>query len=403
MTKNMGLLILFAMTISIHAGAQQRCEDLFTESPERFQQAVKELAQLEFNSNLYEDTVVFLGKTLDPSSTPSEADIQRYVSLLNEWDSFDKAQKKNVQVFLGHEISNVQATALKFTRALGRTEQGTNSELPGFKGNYTQMQLARKDRALQMAGFTEVERTALLESEYVQDVLTKYTAADFLREIGKKTKVEAATLNSEVVSEMNLLLPIDVPGSKKKQRLTFAEASDLRDAVSNNPVTKFYNSKKYDPKGEIGFCFGRAMAAHLEALSQGVEKESIRKVFVAGTMERPNEGITWQFHVATIVKGTKGAWWVIDPIFNNVMKLEEWYEQMYSLDSSGQLRLFISEPSRFGANSNDWYSKSDLMIDFYNDYFKDLTDYFKTRSSGEQKERHATISERVKKFFRSLL
>ncbi|MBC7465749.1 MAG: hypothetical protein H7256_07140 [Bdellovibrio sp.] len=403
MTKNIGYSFLFAILISVHAQAQQRCENLFDTPIERFQQSVKEVAQLEFNSNLFDGTVVFLAKALDPSETPSLADVQRYVSLLGEWGTFDNAQRKNVQVFLGRPLSEIEATSLKFARALGRTEKGQNSELPGFQGNYTQSQLARKDRALQMAGFSEVERTALLESEYVQDVLTKHTADDFLKEIGKKTAVEAVRLNREVLTKMNQLLTEDKVGSKRKQNVTFAEASELRDKVANNPVTKFYNSEKYDPKGEIGFCFGRAMAGHLEALSMGIEKDSIRKAFVAGTMERQGEGITWQFHVATIVKGTKGSWWVIDPIFNHVMKLEEWYGMMYDMDSSGQLRLFVSEPARFGAISNDWYNKSELMIDFYNNYFKDLTEYFKSRGTGEQKERHQTISERVKRFFSSIL
>lgn len=118
--------------------------------------------------------------------------------------------------------------------------------------------------------------------------------------------------------------------------LSAAERKQIfRDAV-NHKVASPAMLSKYDPTGEIGFCFGRAMAVHLLARQQGLAKESIRKLFVIGDL-RSGEDPEWRFHVTTLVKGDDGKWYAIDPIMtaptgpSDSMLAENWIQTVQSV------------------------------------------------------------------------
>jgi hypothetical protein len=98
-----------------------------------------------------------------------------------------------------------------------------------------------------------------------------------------------------------------------KHALGPQERQALLYATSIHPVANLEVLDKYDPTGAIGFCFGRAMTAHLLARKAGLDSASIRKLFVIGDMRQGNEP-EWRFHVTTTVKGTDGRWYTIDPI-----------------------------------------------------------------------------------------
>lgn len=86
--------------------------------------------------------------------------------------------------------------------------------------------------------------------------------------------------------------------------------------LSRHPVANLSdeNMLKYDPKGiGIGYCFGRAMTAHLLALQMGLDPGSIRKVFIVGDL-RSGPNPEWYFHVTTIVRGTDNKWYAEDSI-----------------------------------------------------------------------------------------
>lgn len=119
------------------------------------------------------------------------------------------------------------------------------------------------------------------------------------------------------VEEQARRLPRHVKALDERQR------EELYRAVAGHPVAGLEHVARYDPSGEIGFCFGRAMAAHLLALRMGLSPDSIRKIFIVGDL-RSADGVAWRFHVAALVRGTDGAWHAIDPIAPGPLELGGW-------------------------------------------------------------------------------
>jgi len=149
------------------------------------------------------------------------------------------------------------------------------------------------------------------------------------------------------------------------------------------------NHSCYDPKGTVGFCFGRATIVHMEALIRGMNPDSIRKIWIVGEMQGG-----WGHHVATMIKG-KDGWNVLDPNLGRVVTIEEWIKayEPYKLKTAKQeLMLFVSRADRFGPYSSQNYTGVDLFNtttthyerseDFYRGYF---TDYFESLDK-ERKE-----------------
>jgi hypothetical protein len=103
----------------------------------------------------------------------------------------------------------------------------------------------------------------------------------------------------------------------------------LFDLTLRHPVARAEALPHYDPTGAIGFCFGRAMAAHLIARRFGLAEGAIRKLFVLGDMRELGATKTqWRFHVTTVVAGTDGAWYAVDPILYHVRPISDWIRQV---------------------------------------------------------------------------
>jgi hypothetical protein len=126
--------------------------------------------------------------------------------------------------------------------------------------------------------------------------------------------------NEMVTRYENIILQ----SASTKEALTLNEISTLLELVSNNVVASLGSISLYDPPqndqpvGEIGYCYGRAMAAHLMARKFGLSERSISKIFAAGDMQ--NGSIRWRFHVATIVPGVDGNLYAIDPIMPDLIR-----------------------------------------------------------------------------------
>lgn len=169
--------------------------------------------------------------------------------------------------------------------------------------------------------------------------------------------------------------------SKRVTALSEKELRKLLNYAIHHPVAGLKALNKYDPNGEIGFCFGRALFIHLELLRRGVDKESIKKVFVVGEMLEvdpvTNKQTVWQFHVATSVKGTDGQWWVIDPSYG-LFELRDWYRYMKKMAVQGRISVFNTPLSKIGPSAWEYNTKpGGLMDPYYNNYFKDLFASFK--------------------------
>lgn len=130
-------------------------------------------------------------------------------------------------------------------------------------------------------------------------------------------------------------------------RLGPAERDELFAVVRDHPVASRAKVPDYDPEGRIGFCFGRAACAHLEASMRKVPKEDIRRFYIVGKL-RSSDGTNWQYHVTTAVRGEDGLWYAIDPITSRPMPIDDWYQLMAkSFDPDGRMMMFQDkEPTK---------------------------------------------------------
>lgn len=163
--------------------------------------------------------------------------------------------------------------------------------------------------------------------------------------------------------------------------LDAAQAQDLYRAVRNHPVASNSQLRKYDPNNCVGFCFGRAMAGHLEALiNKNIDPNSILKLFAVGNLK---SGRTrWGYHVTLIVKakGEEG-WWAIDPLFERALPYEDWTRRMNEkYNADGNMLYFATPPKRMGPSANSIYSPASLHIPPYRNYFTDLIRTYQTRA-----------------------
>jgi len=118
-----------------------------------------------------------------------------------------------------------------------------------------------------------------------------------------------------------------------------------------NPVSHFSQLTKYDPTGIVGFCFGRAMTAHLTARKEfHVKPTAIYKLFVIGDLRSVAAKPEWRFHVTTILPvGTGGRtkWMAIDPIMRQPLSVAEWMTKVrrgwdsWHGTAGGKARFFL--------------------------------------------------------------
>jgi hypothetical protein len=364
------------------AFAAEKCEYIFSSEPSQYYQSTHKFIGNEFNLLLNDANMQLFDRIVNKQGDYTLADQQAFAVMLRDLAVHDKNQKRQAEVVLGRKLSLEEATALRIARGLGRTEKGVKEDLLAYSGNYTADQIARKDRILELTGFSLEDRMALQGNKLVDDILTRYTADNFIWDNISETPAQAVAMNREVMDQMNAL-SLQESKNGRISAISAKEAKGLYEEVTRHPVARLLNVKKYDPDSAMGFCFGRAMTAHFEALRMGIAKDSIRKVYVVGQMKALVGDIIWQFHVATAVKGADGGWWVIDPFFGKVVKLEKWYERMYSHDTKGTLRLYVTDANRLGATSGGLYEKSHLMMDFYNGYFKDLFKYYDLKAKNQ--------------------
>jgi hypothetical protein len=159
------------------------------------------------------------------------------------------------------------------------------------------------------------------------------------------------------------------------------EAQQVLDSVRQCPVSNPANSAYYDPRGYLGFCFGRAMAVHLEALTRGLAPDSVLKLWAVGNLQ-DDDGTRWGYHVTTLLRGAaltplgvQQVWWAIDPLYERAMTIEQWYAQMrQELDPTKTMRLYSTYPNKFSPKPGE-YNGLELLSPAYNGFFRDLLTY----------------------------
>ena len=159
------------------------------------------------------------------------------------------------------------------------------------------------------------------------------------------TSKEIHRWNKVLLSSMNKLpLTGDVRG--RRGGLSWREIKRLYRKVAKHPVGDYEKVEKYDPEDRFGFCFGRAMIAHMEAINTRLAKENIRKIWAVGNMKW--DGASWDYHVATMVRAKKGKWYVIDPILDVPVSLKTWMSEIKDMDSDDRLQFYVTNANRWG-------------------------------------------------------
>jgi hypothetical protein len=151
--------------------------------------------------------------------------------------------------------------------------------------------------------------------------------------------------------------------------LTKEQLEDLYRISSTHPVADYKKVKRWDPEGNFGFCFGRAQNVYQQALKYGVAKENVKKIWAVGQMEYKH--IFWQHHVAGMVRGVDGKWYVLDPEYDRVLELRQWMNTVKKMDTKGSLLFFASDGKRFAPFNEEPIKPWDVSRDAYNGYFAD--------------------------------
>lgn len=149
----------------------------------------------------------------------------------------------------------------------------------------------------------------------------------------------SATADEIVQKQFDLILN----GPEKVDGLTGPQRRDLFNQAVNHPVAGPEFVEKYDPSGMIGFCFGRALCVDLIARQMGLAKKSLMRLFIVGDMRSDPAKPEWRFHVTTMVKGTNGLWYAVDPIMKGPMPAGDWIGFVKKIwDYKGQTKLYLT-------------------------------------------------------------
>ena len=213
-----------------------------------------------------------------------------------------------------------------------------------------------------------------------------------LREEEISTGIDFDQANKRLLDSINSYSPDLALG--RAPGISFEQARQLLQEADrdNNELT---SQSKFEKSNVLGLCFGRSIFFHLMLLRYGVNKDSIKKIFVIGPMSGTGD-VQWQFHTATIVKDTtSGRWWALDTTFSEPLSVDEWIRQMKRrsqdttfrifrenlVDKTKSLRFYITQPEKIGPSGWKYNIKLGGLFDpFYNGYFKDIFELIKKKN-----------------------
>ncbi|MBI4802159.1 MAG: hypothetical protein HY796_06510 [Elusimicrobia bacterium] len=128
----------------------------------------------------------------------------------------------------------------------------------------------------------------------------------------------------------------------KFSQLNASQIKSLFHKTSNNKVAALNKVPYYDPSGELGFCFGRAMAAHLLGRRLGLKEQSTGKAFIIGDL-KSGETTEWRFHVTAMVRGPGREWFAIDPIMPGPLPIRAWIKEIRALvDKQTKAKIYFT-------------------------------------------------------------
>ncbi|MGZ3655119.1 MAG: hypothetical protein ACXVCS_06175 [Bdellovibrionota bacterium] len=293
----------------------------------------------------------------------------------------------------GKSLNDKEVGALEKAKSVGSGELGRDGR-PAWAKNYTDAQLKSQDTILKAAGFSDAEVQALRGKGVVSEQLADNTLNNLVdRKFAVQQRMQMKRLEDAVLAEVegdyhNIelspakaeewnrkvidsldKLPVTGPERGRAGGLSKDAREALYEKATTNVVADYVREPGYDPKGNIGFCFGRAFNGYQEALREGVAKENVRKIWAVGAMRYG--GIDWQHHVAAIVRGDDGHWYTIDPEYDHILTIREWYSEVKAMDETGKLQIFVSDGKRWSPGGSSPVYPNTLKDKFYDGYFND--------------------------------
>jgi hypothetical protein len=162
--------------------------------------------------------------------------------------------------------------------------------------------------------------------------------------------------------------------------LPIAEITRLAQSMNGHSIVGREGSRRYDPRGDIRYCFGLAAYAHHMLLAMGVHPDSIRKALIIGpgNWRDGNEG----FHMTTVVRGDDGDWYSVDRYFGRAFKISSWFQHFWEKSTDRKLRFFVSSAERFSPEIPAYDViqlglNVDRRSDAYLGYFQDLFNWLR--------------------------
>ena len=245
---------------------------------------------------------------------------------------------------------------------------GVNRDPANFQSCFQMMNAVINHRQVDFQDeslLTKAKDLNELEQAYGEESLI-----DLQRRLDNES-IKAATKHAHSL----LTKPVNFDKSMKKATyVTPQEAQEILNSITNSKVNQ--NHYCYDPNNTTGFCFGRAVIGHMEALARGVHPDAIKKIWIAGDMKE------WGHHVAPMVKSENG-WLVLDTNIGKPLSPEAWYKYYTPMKApkAKDIMLFVTQGGRFGPYDNEAYSAVNLFNtngdtfdranDFYKGYFHD--------------------------------
>lgn len=198
-----------------------------------------------------------------------------------------------------------------------------------------------------------------------------------------KAKIEG--MNQKLLSALRQL-----PLSQSRSRTRFFSIGQLKEMhqtlSKKHELAEKKHMKEVNNDREGGLCFAFATWVHIQSLINGIDKESILKIWAEGRFRSPR-GSIWSYHVATMIRAEDQNWWVVDAELG-VMTVDDWYANLKSrveiapwhLNERDRIdneivRLFVSEAKRYSYGRGGIYRRYSFNSDsqvYFNDMLNAL-------------------------------
>ena len=139
-----------------------------------------------------------------------------------------------------------------------------------------------------------------------------------------------------------------------------------------HPVAKEQNVSPFDPNGDLGYCFGRALLVHSLLRKKKIPQRDIAKLFIVGKLTYRH--LMWDFHVTTLVRGQDKGWWAIDSLYEKPLPATEWMKRAENLATNQkrpEVLFALTDPRKFQAGHGSYRAEHLRNPSIYS-YFKGL-------------------------------